>query len=99
MEELVDCPTQLTLVTWICQFNVFHNKYQWEIWKNTARKSAKEEYDQKFHYSTNILNKETCLQEYPLWKRHDLVVQRWRFGKFPISNIHVKNSLSSILYP
>ena len=24
---VVDCPTQLTLVTWICQF-VFHDKYQ-----------------------------------------------------------------------
>ena len=25
---LVDCPTQLTLITWICQF---HDKYQGEI--------------------------------------------------------------------
>ena len=37
--HLVDCPTQLTLVTWICQ--LFHDKYQWEIWKNTAGKSAR----------------------------------------------------------
>ena len=39
--SLVDCPTQLTLVTWICQLFVFHDKYQWEIWKNTAGKSAR----------------------------------------------------------
>ena len=36
--SLVDCPTQLTLVTWIFQF--YHDKYQWEMWKNTAGKSA-----------------------------------------------------------
>ena len=42
--EVVDCPTQLTLMTWICQ--LFHDEYQWEIWKNTAGKSARAEGDE-----------------------------------------------------
>ena len=36
---VVECPTQITLVTGVCQ--LFHDKYQWEIWKNTAGKSAR----------------------------------------------------------
>ena len=36
---LVDCPTQLTLYDLDLSV-VFHDKYQWEIWKNTAGKSA-----------------------------------------------------------
>ena len=37
---LVDCPTQLTLYDLDLSV-VFHDKYQWEIWKNTAGKSAR----------------------------------------------------------
>ena len=37
--NIVDCPTQLTLYDLDLSV-VFHDKYQWEIWKNTAGKSA-----------------------------------------------------------
>ena len=37
---IVDCPTQLTLYDLDLSV-VFHDKYQWEIWKNTAGKSAR----------------------------------------------------------
>ena len=37
---LVDCPTQLTLYDLDLSV-VFHDKYQWEIWKNTAGISAR----------------------------------------------------------
>ena len=37
--RLLDCPTQLTLYDLDLSV-VFHDKYQWEIWKNTAGKSA-----------------------------------------------------------
>ena len=39
--RLVDCPTQLTLYDLDLSV-VFHDKYQWEIWKNTAGISATE---------------------------------------------------------
>ena len=51
--DLVDCPTQLTLITWICQF---HDKYQWEIWKNTAGKSANADYTDYAKYAEYICN-------------------------------------------
>ena len=72
---VVDCPTQLTLYDLDLPV-VFHDKYQWEIWENTAGKSA------SLFWSTRSLR----------WKRISWKMHIWANQKSFTSAIKTENS-------